>query len=210
MESRRNILAGLATALTVPLGASFAADLPKVLPPTGVLPDGKIHANLLPGAAHGDPPILDFGDGLRIPLGKSALKVLWEGKDFWITYGAGNASRTITALAHAKWSAVGTMKFLLLTLAFAPERVERFENCGWRLKSQDVKDFVMGDIDLPGEPPVPIATALGGRAQPGMDAMFNTMDFPVGSFGYNYAFTSYIVRKKDITLDDVRARAQLL
>ncbi len=36
-------------------------------------------ANLIPG----HPDMLDFGDGLKIPMSQAALKTLWEGKSFW-------------------------------------------------------------------------------------------------------------------------------
>jgi hypothetical protein len=213
METRRTIIGGLAAAAAWLPAFSVRAnnEVPKQLPAAGLMPDGQIHANLLPGANLGDPPILDFGDGLRIPMGKQSLKVLWEGKDFWITYGTGNARATILALANAKHAAEGTMKLMLLTLAFRPERLERIEGGGWRLKSQDVSDLVRGDIDLPGEPAFPITSTASGKLSHGMDALFGgSRDFDAGVNNDIHALTAYIVKKKDTSLADVRAKAQLL
>jgi hypothetical protein len=211
METRRVILGGFLAAASIPVLPLHATDLPKTMPPAGLMPDGQIHANLIPGSSAGDPPILDFGDGLRIPMGKQALKVLWDDKDFWLTYGTGNAREAVLALANAKHAAEGTMKLMLLTLAFRPERLERIEGGGWRLRSQDPKDFVLGDIDLPGEPVMPITSTASGELAHGMDALFGgTQDFDPGVNNNIHALTAYIVKKKDISLQDVRANAHLL
>ncbi|HEY4114502.1 MAG TPA: hypothetical protein VGM17_10625 [Rhizomicrobium sp.] len=210
METRRTILGGLMAA-GVPAVSLHAADVQKPLPPAGLMPDGQVHANLVPGPKPDDPPILDFGDGLRVPMGKQALKVLWEGKDFWLTYGTGNARITLLAIAAANHSAEGTMKLMLLTLAFRPERLEKINGCGWRLKSGDVKDLVLGDIDLPGQPAFPITSTASGKLAHGMDALFGgTRDFDAGVNNDIHALTAYIVKKKDVSLDDVRTNAHLL
>ncbi|MDB5455629.1 MAG: hypothetical protein JWP92_1214, partial [Caulobacter sp.] len=88
-----------------------------------------------PNMIKGDPPKLDFGGGLVIPMNNSIFRVLWEGPDRWITYGRALSPQKVRAMETAENAAKGSMKFLLLTLAFAPDRLERFETCGWRLKS---------------------------------------------------------------------------
>ena len=100
----------------------------------------------------GKPPVLDFGDGLKIPLDRSAFLTLWEGKSFWLTYGAGREPSSLAANGEAVKFASAAMQLLLLTLAFAPERLDHVDNCGWRLKAQDPRNYVVGKIDLPGKP----------------------------------------------------------
>jgi len=203
MENRRTVLLSLAAAATLPAQAAPAADdMPK--------------ATLIKGT----PPLLDFGDGLKIPCDKSAFLVLWEGKDFWLTLGAGRSTYTQRANGMAVLYAIGAMKLLLLTLAFAPERLKQAEG-GWRLKQQDIKNYVLGDLDLPGKPYWPINDTGLGFGDSDMQGM--TAPGPLGEGGgtqsmWNQAlsdarvdsFTTYIVKKKDLSLDEVKARARLL
>jgi len=182
----------------------------------------------------GTPPRLDFGDGLKIPLNKSAFLTLWENNNIWICYGVGRSTHSLQANGAAVRFAVGAMKLLLLTLAFAPERLEHVDNCGWRLKSRNPKDYVLGDIELPGKPVFPVTDAnLGfgdsdsnsipnapgaslGNGGPGSQSSSATAQpggssFDMtGSFNKVDAFTAYIVKKKDVSLEYVRLHAQLV
>ncbi len=153
-----------------------------------------------PNMIKGDPPKLDFGNGLLIPMNKAIFKTLWEGEDRWITYAHALADQQVLAMGRAEDAAVGTMKFMLLTLAFAPERLERFEGCGWKLKSGNLADLVRGEIALPGHPVLPAVDEVG---DPTNGASSD------GPSGY-HAITGYMVMKKDAPLDYVKKKAQLL
>jgi hypothetical protein len=211
MQHRRAFLTSFACASTW---------LPAALATGQILPQ----ADLLPGT----PPVLDFHDGLRIPMDKGAFRTLWEDPHFWLTYGAGSSLYASKAMGYAQYAALGTMKLTLLTLAFAPQRLERIDNCGWRLKSGNPGDYVKGDVELPGKPFRPIltddpansrsSTSVAGANQPlqdgpsgpgafsGTDNHFNMM----GTFNRTHAFTGYMVMKQDATLDYVRQHAQLI
>jgi hypothetical protein len=214
MENRRGFIFSLAGALT--LAPALAATDPVPAP------DGKPQAAVIPGK----PPIMDFGDGLKIPLSKDAFLTLWEDKSFWLTYGVGRSSYSQRAEGEGVKFAKGAMELLILTLAFAPDRLEHVNDCGWRLKDPKAKNYVLGNIDLPGEPFWPITDAgmsgFGGTDSPGLNAppsgtMAGGPNWQPGSswnssLGDNRvdAFTAYMVKKKDVDLAYVRARAQLL
>lgn len=172
------------------------------LPLTRAFADDQIKADMLPGK----PPILDFGGGLRVPMDHQAFLTLWENDRIWLTYGAGSSNYAMKAMGDAQTSAIGTMKLLLLTLAFAPARLEHVDNCGWRLKTQNPKDYVMGDLALPGRPFRPVFTSGSGN---GRDFSAGNGD-NTGGFTRMHAFTGYIVMKRDVSLAVVRARAQIL
>jgi hypothetical protein len=176
----------------------------------------------------GHPNVLDFGDGLKIPLNKDAFLTLWEGKTFWMAYGVGRSRYTDQANGEAVRAAEGTMKLLLLTLTFSPERLDHIDG-GWRLKRQDVKNYVQGDIDLPGRPFRPLTDARFGFGDPNaaaaavgtMTAGINQSSamnaasapiLPADLFGDNRigSFTCYIVKKKDVDLDYVRKFAHVV
>ncbi len=217
MQNRRTVVASLAGALvgTPFLGASASE---AVFP--GPVTDDTPKATVIKGT----PPILDFGDGLRIPLNKAAFLTLWEGKTFWLTYGAGRSSYALRANGEAVRFASGAMKLLLMTLAFRPDRLDHIDGCGWRLKEQDTKNYVLGDIDLPGKPFWPVTDAdMGfgdadsaglsgspatGDSQGGAGSAFSVD--PMSSFIKVNAFAAYIVKKKDVSLDYVRSHADLL
>lgn len=182
-------------------------------------------ANLVPG----HPDILDFGDGLKIPMNKDAFRTLWEDKRFWLTYGIGTSDYTSEAAGKAQTAAIGTMKLLLLTLAFAPERLTHVGNCGWTLKDPSSRDYVIGDIAVPGQPFRPVNDANSSNAnyaqlfQFSQGAMMggNAPGAPVGAgnmSGFDvtgtdmkvHALTGYMVWKRDVTLEYVREHAQLL
>lgn len=172
------------------------------LPLTRAFADDKIKADMLPGK----PPILDFGGGLKVPMDQGAFLTLWENDRIWLTYGAGSSNYAAQAMGYAQTSAIGTMKLLLLTLAFAPARLDHVDNCGWRLKSKNPRDYVMGDLPLPGHPFRPVFTSGSGN---GRDFGAGNADTS-GNFNKMHAFTGYIVMKQDVSLAYVRSRAQIL
>jgi hypothetical protein len=176
----------------------------------------------------GKPNVLDFGDGLKIPLNKLAFLTLWEGKSFWMTYGFGQAKNVGQASNAAVRAADGTMQLMLLTLVFAPDRLDHADS-GWRLKEQDIKNYVQGIVELPGKPFWPRTDAKLGFGNmdtaslptsqpnvsigPGSGFGDSNMPFlPVDIVGPNRvnAFTCYIVKKKDVDLDYVRKNAQVV
>jgi len=207
MQNRRAVVFSLAgTLVGAPFARAFAS------PDAAAAADGIPKATVVPGK----PPILDFGDGVRVPCSKAAFLTLWEGKTFWLTFGAGRSSYSQRAQGEAVLYASGAMKLLLLTLAFTPDRLDHVEGSGWRLKMQASENYVRGSIDLPGKPFWPITDAnLGfGDADASNLAAPPTLGGysvdPAGSFAKVNAFTAYVVLKKDAGLDDIRARAELL
>jgi hypothetical protein len=209
MQNRRAFFLSLAATAAVAAPVTSAE-------PVASAKDGMPKATLIKGT----PAILDFGGGLKIPCAKSAFLVLWEGESFWLTLGAGRSSYAQRANGMAVLYAIAAMKLLLMTLAFAPERLKQ-EDGGWRLKEQAIKNYVLGDVELPGKPYWPVSDAGLGFGDMDMQGM--TAPGPLGQGGgtqslWNQplsdarvdAFTTYIVQKKDLSLDDVRIRAKLL
>ena len=216
MENRRTVLFSLSGAL---LGTSLMrASASKAVFP-GPVTDDTPKATVIKGT----PAILDFGDGLKIPCSKAAFLTLWEGKTFWLTVGAGRSTYSQRAQGEAVLYAQGAMKLLLMTLAFAPGRLDHADG-GWRLKVQDTKNYVLGDVELPGKPYWPITDAnfsgFGDADSPESMGGAATLGGLSGSTGPPlmvqadsvkvHAFTTFIVLKKNCSLDDVRARARLL
>jgi hypothetical protein len=208
MTDRRAFIVSLAgTFAMAPFAGAFAAADPAHI-------DDSI-PKMLPG----DPVKADYGGGLVIPMNKDCLNTLWEGKDLWITYGIGISSYQGKALGAAIRNAQSLMKLFLLTLTFAPDRLEQVDGCGWRSKNPDLSTLVLGDIDLPGQPVSPVVDSLNGS----MDAQnfsgasaagtgfgnTNSVD-TTGSFQQVHSVTGYILKKKDVSLDYVRHNAQLL
>ncbi len=192
MTSRRNMLLGVAAGLAAPTLVR-AED-------TGVVKGRKGGPNMIKG----NPPRLDFGGGFLIPMGAATFKAaVWEGPDRWITYGRALSANQMRAMANAERSAIGKMKLSLLTLVFAPERLERFEVCGWKLKSDNAADYVQGDIDLPGRPVMPTVDRVNGQLGQ------NVEDAADGESGF-HAITGYMVMKADAPLSYVKQKAQLL
>jgi hypothetical protein len=160
-----------------------------------------------PSVIKGQPPKLDFGDGLRVPLDKEAFATLWEDSGRWITFGLGLGRMESDSNAKADKAASLTMQIMLLTLANAPERLERVDGGGWRSRSGKISDLVMGDVPLPGRPVRPAGGTymddrLLGRLGAGGDA-----DIPsdIQTYQRFVAATAYVVKKADLSLDDVRA-----
>lgn len=216
MITRRLILAGSGAFAFAPFARGATAVFPGK--PTAETPT----ATLVPGSK---PPVLDFGDGMQITCDKSAFLTLWDGKTFWLTFGAGRSTYSQAAQGQAVNFANGAMKLLLMTLAFAPDRMEK-AGSGWRMKPGQEKNWVRGDIKLPGAPYWPITDAVlgfGSLDDPSLSGAISTappssggtdkstpaLD-PALSFQKVDAFCCYIVLKKDLTLDGVRARAQIL
>ncbi|MDE2181922.1 MAG: hypothetical protein KGJ78_02755 [Alphaproteobacteria bacterium] len=225
MESRRVVMMSLVNAAAITsLVRARAADAMFPGPVTDDTPKATV--------IKGTPPVLDFGDGTRIPCDKSAFLTLWEGRTFWLTFGAGRSSYRLRAQGEAVLFAMGAMKALLMTLAFAPERLDHV-NGGWKLKVQDPKNYVLGDVMLPGKPYWPINdadfTGFGDSDSSGLSGpMHGSGGMGSGPTQGNAgggpssgpsvasdllkvdAFTSYVVLKKKLSLEDVRRRAQLL
>ncbi len=156
-----------------------------------------------PKLIRGTPNKVDFGHGLLVPMSRDAFETLWEGDDRWMAYGHGMGKSDGEAMGRAEEAAIATMKLFLLTLAFAPDRLVRVDGGGWRLKSGRTADLVRGDIDLPGRPVMPTTDQMPdflsgetGEENPGNEAV--------------HATTGWVIWKKDVTLDYVRAHAQLV
>ncbi|MDR7115919.1 hypothetical protein [Caulobacter sp. BE254] len=164
-----------------------------------------------PSVIKGDPPKLDFGDGLRVPLDKEAFATLWEDSGRWMTFGLGLGRAESESNAKADKAASLTMQIMLLTLANAPERLEQVDGRGWRSRSGKISDLVMGEVPLPGQPVRPangsyLDKGLFGGSGPSITAD-NTADL---QYSQRYvAATAYVVKKADLSLDDVRALGRL-
>lgn len=156
-----------------------------------------------PNMIKGDPPRLDFGGGLLIPMNGTIFRTLWEGEDRWVTYGRAISARKARAMGQAETAAIGSMKLMLMTLAFAPERLVRFETCGWKLKSGNTADLVMGDVALPGRPVMPTVDEVSASMEQAPEGG------SVGDPAY-HAITGYMVMKKDAPLSYIKEKAQLL
>jgi hypothetical protein len=215
MLTRRAIVVSIIGAFVVS-GVADAADddLPK--------------ANVISGK----PPILDFGDGLRVPCDKSAFLTLWESPDYWLTFGFGTAALREIAQRRAVYHASGAMRYLLLTLAFAPERLQSVGGHGWRQKEEKPSNYVMGDLDLPGRASKALGDVFLGRGNVSTDAFWGNPTVggtvaitPTGPGGAEFgpsgmppsmslanvnAFCCYVTQKKDLSLADVRQRAKIL
>ncbi len=217
MQTRRTIVALLGAAAMG--GIAWAADDDSDLPKATVI--------------KGKPPYLDFNDGVKVPCTKAAFLTLWEGPGYWLTFGFGTAGIADFAQSRAVLHAEGAMRYLLLTLAFAPDRLELVEGHGWRQKVEKPENYVMGDLALPGRPSRALSDIFLGRGnvdtshfwgQTGFGGMVATV--PTGPGGGPdissagvvpsmtmlsvNAFCCYVVRKKELSLADVRQRAKIL
>lgn len=176
----------------------------------------------------GQPAILDYGGGVKVPCTKDAFFTLWEGERFWLTFGFGRSPSNDIAKIRASKQAVGVMKFMLLTLAFAPERLVKGDGNGWRKKDPAAHDFVLGELDLPLRPERSLSDAFLGAGNTEISPFWNwgggaPMQETVPGQApaqpgaptdlrqaFRNAFSSGIVLKKDLSLDDVRKRATVL
>ncbi|GAA0573122.1 hypothetical protein [Rhizomicrobium electricum] len=180
----------------------------------------------------GTPSILDYGGGVKVPCTKEAFFTLWEGETFWLTFGFGISSAQETANKLAAKQATGLMKFMLLTLAFAPERLVKRDGGGWCKKDPAARDFVLGELDLPVQSSKSMTDVFLGSG--------NTVISPFWNFGGNitgtnlagprsdapvasspgapsdlrqanlHAFSTCLVMKKDLSLEAVRQRAVII
>lgn len=215
MQTRRTVMATLAG--TVALGGAplaWAAD--------DDLPAAKTIA--------GKPPYMDFGDGVKVPLSKGAFLTLWESPTYWMTFGFGSAAVAERAQGLAVHHAIGAMRYLLLTLAFAPDRLQKVDGNGWRQIVEAPANYVVGELELPGRPGAPVTDSAMGFGNADANLFIangagpslgpsSTLPDPGGSFtgmnrsamlkGLN-AFCSYVVKKKDLSLEDVRIHAKLV
>lgn len=164
-----------------------------------------------PTVIKGEPPKLDFGDGLRVPLDKEAFATLWEDSGRWMTFGLGVGRAESESNAKADKAASLTMQIMLLTLANAPERLEQVDGRGWRSRSGKISDLIMGEVSLPGQPVRPangiyLDKGIFGGLGTSITAD-NTAD--IQSYQRYVAATAYVVKKADLSLDDVRALGRL-
>jgi hypothetical protein len=219
MQTRRGLIVSMAGALTL-VGSASAETAENAASDEGPKP------TVIPGK----PPILDYGEGVKVPAGKGAFLTLWEGQTFWLTFGFGSAAVAERAKGEAVHHAIGAMKYLLLTLAFAPDRLQKVEGGGWRQKVEDPSSYVLGELELPGHPGLPLTDAfmgfgnadanlyLPGDSGAGIGPNSGMPGSGSGITGMNRsamltklnAFCTYIVKKKDLSLADVRARAKLV
>ena len=232
MPTRRALftgLAGSALALGLVPGTAFAADAPAAAPAAPKIDPEIPTAKTIAGK----PPYMDFGDGVKVPLSKGAFLTLWEGPTYWLTFGFGIASITERAQGLAVHHAIGAMKYLLLTLAFAPDRLLKVDGNGWRQKVEDPLNYVLGELELPGKPARAVTDSfmgvgnadanlfLGAGANlmstgPSGGPNMATANTGANAAGMNRsamlakinAFCSYVVKKKDLSLEDVRDRAK--
>jgi hypothetical protein len=202
MFGRRAFILSLAGAGVVPALAYGGAPRPRR--ERSIAGDGPE-----PSVIKGKPPKLDFGDGLRVPLDKDAFATLWEDSDRWITFGLGLGRMESDSNAKADKAASLTMQIMLLTLAHAPERLERVDGNGWRPRSGKLRDLVMGEVPLPGRPVRPangsyMDNRLFGGLGPTPDSAAD-----IQSYQRVVAATAYVVQKADLSLDDVRIVGRL-
>ena len=213
MQTRRSIFFSLAGAVAVARMAAAAAE------------SDRIPAKLVPG----NPSILDYGEGVKVPCNKGAFLTLWEGDTFWLTFGFGTSPQSERAKGEATHHAIGAMKYLLLTLAFAPDRLQKVEGNGWRQKVESPANYVLGELELPGRPGVPATDAFMGFGNADQNVYWGgapTLGGPSGVVGASqgaqtginpammlnkaHAFCSYVVKKVDLDLNAVRARARFV
>lgn len=187
--TRRSLaLTGLAAASMGALAPAAQARLP--------IYAGAQRPRLIPG----DPAHIDFGHGLVLPATNALWSTLWEGDDRYLTFGRASSIADIRARAQAELAAEGTMRLMLITLAFAPQRLARFENCGWRSASGSVHDLVMGEVRLPGRSYLPEVEAPNGASPDNLISMSGLLQ----------AMCVYVVLKQQVGLDYVRHNALLV
>jgi hypothetical protein len=200
MQSTRRLI--LAAAIGALPGAALAQAI-----------TGRASARKVGGAPKmiaGDPPRLDFGGGLVVPMDRRIFGVLWEGQDRWITYARGVAANRLRAMALAQEAAETSMKTLLLTLAFKPERMEKVEGSGWRPISKDPADLVFGALKLPGKALMPVTEGFGQGGATRVDPATGADDPTGAPSDYVHALTGYMVMKSEVDLDHVREYARLI
>jgi hypothetical protein len=164
--------------------------------------------------------VLDYGGGLKVQCNRDAFFTLWEGETFWLTFGFRISQSKEYAQSLANRQATNLMQFMLLTLAFAPGRLVKSVTMGWRKKNPSARDFVIGDLALPGAPMKSVADDFLGRGTIDIGEL-SRWNLDPDSDGptkmpqtyyqiHQNAMTSYFVLKKDMSLDDVRKRAHVI
>ena len=219
MQTRRAVVTTLAGAFVLVGGGVVALSEDNAAPPVKLIP--------------GKPPILDYGDGAQVPCSKDAFFTLWESSTFWLTFGFGISGSTDQAKTRATRQASSVMRYLLLTLVFAPDRLTKSDGNGWRNKDPKSPNFVLGELDLPGSPTKPMTDAFLGTGNIEISPFWTWADTaggaapgPTRGLGSStdnrssmptdmrrasaHAFCEYLVLKKDLSLDDVRKRARIL
>ena len=217
MQTRRCLLGALPGmfALAGYGSVAWASDDP--MPPAALIP--------------GNPALLDYGGGVKVPCNREAFYTLWESATFWLSFGFGIAPSIDISKIRAEKQASGVMKFMLLTLAFAPERLVKVDGNGWRKKDPKAHDFVIGDLPLPAQTNKSMSDAFLGGGNTKIDPLWDRVgsqsamtgatpgidQAPAGAGplanmqqAMRYAFSSTIVQKKDMSLDDVRRHAVVL
>lgn len=202
MFGRRAFILSLAGAGLVPALAHGGAPRPRR--ERSIAGDGPE-----PSVIKGKPPKLDFGDGLRVPLDKEAFATLWEDSDRWITFGLGLGRMESDSNAKADKAASLTMQIMLLTLAHAPERLERVDGNGWRPRSGKLRDLVMGEVPLPGRPVRPANGSYMDNRLFGGPGLTPDNAADIQSYQRVVAATAYVVQKAELSLDDVRVVGRL-
>lgn len=198
MFGRRAFILSLAGAGVTP---ALAHGAPRSLRERSIAGDGP-----KPSVIKGQPPKMDFGDGLQVPLDRDAFVTLWEDSGRWITFGLGLGRAESDSNAKADKAASLTMQIMLLTLAYAPERLERVNGGGWRPRSGKLRDLVMGDVPLPGQPVRPAGGVymddrlFAGRRTGSPDDVASD----VQTYQRFVAASAYVVKKADLSLADVR------
>jgi hypothetical protein len=212
MQTRRMAVISLAGSVAA-VGMGFFAGAEGDSRPAGgaaAPADGRPNPTIIAGR----PTVLDYGGGLKVPCNRDAFYTLWEGETFWLTFGFGFSQSPQYAQSLASHQAVNLMQFMLLTLTFAPNRLVKSATMGWRKKNPTARDFVIGDLPLPGAPMKSVVDNFLGRGTIDMGEMWRRdsdtgMPLNMRQIEQN-AFTSYFVLKKDMSLDDVRKRARLI
>lgn len=199
MFGRRAFILSLAGAGMTPALAYGGASRP--LRERSIAGDGP-----KPSVIKGQPPKMDFGDGLQVPLDRDAFVTLWEDSGRWITFGLGLGRAESDSNAKADKAASLTMQIMLLTLANAPERLQRVDGGGWRPRSGKLRDLVMGEVPLPGRPVRPAGGVymddrlFAGRRTGSPDDVASD----VQTYQRFVAASAYVVKKADLSLADVR------
>ncbi len=200
MRTRRVVLGGLAGIVAL-AGSARAAEED--------LPVAKL--------IKGHPSILDFGGGVQVPVSRDAFYTLWDGDRFWLTFGFGISPQYDISQKRAEKQSLNLMKFMLLTLAFAPQRLIKVKGGGWCVKDRTAPNFVVGDLPLPAQHSNSMTDAFLGAGNVVINPFFDPTAGGVfadplanSRVAMRYAFGATIVMKKDMSLDNVRSRATIL
>jgi len=199
MRTRRVVLEGLAGVVALAGSGPFARAAEEDLPVAKLI--------------KGTPSILDYSGGVQVPVSRDAFYTLWEGDRFWLTFGFGIAPQFDIAKKFADKQSLNLMKFMLLTLAFAPARLIKVNGGGWRKKDPSAHDFVIGELPLPAQHTNAMTDAFLGAGNVVITPFLDTPAFNdprTWPATMRCAFAATVVMKKDMSLDNVRKRAAIL